>query len=349
MDYQQEQGFWEPVDRNDDTFVANEDSFVANSYAGDSQEPSGWTDDTMNEDLALPNGDAHIPTHPCKMDIPTDWKSGVTSFCCEKSVVNAINWFQRTNHCCLGYARTVKPNPEKKVKGRLNFACIHGISHCRKNIHLIPKIRETQRVNYVRCEMKICINQQKDGEWLLRSFDLEHINAAGEPAHLTGLDVYNSSRQAKAMVDKEALDLLKEFTAVKAPTTCIADRLSQKFGVNHTRQDVANRINNKLGSLMSESDLLNVNTILEEIIDGGGDVFAKYHEGTNKCRVLIIMTKYQKIDLNLSRPKVFVNDTTFGTNSENFKVNVVKLLVLLFKFLDLKLEIKLFAGLWNFE
>ena len=164
MDYEQEQGFWEPVDRNDDSFVANEDSFVANSYAGDSQESSGWTgvlggeddetggeeDDTLNEDLALPNGDAHIPTHPCKMDIPTDWKSGVTSFCCEKSVVNAINWFQRTNHCCLGYARTVKPNPEKKVKGRLNFACIHGISHYRKNILPIPKIHETQRVNYVR-------------------------------------------------------------------------------------------------------------------------------------------------------------------------------------------------------
>ena len=92
---------------------------------------------------------------------------------------------------------------------------------------------------------------------------------------------------------------------------------------------------------MSESDLLNVNTFLEEIIDGGGD--------TNKCRVLIIMTKYQKIDLNLSRPKVFVNDTTFGTNSENFKVNVLKLSALLFKFLDLKLEIKLLAGLWNFE
>ena len=100
---------------------------------------------------------------------------------------------------------------------------------------------------------------------------------------------------------------------------------------------------------MSESDFLNVNTFLEEIIVGGGDVFAKYHEDTNKCRVLIIMTKYQKIYLNLSRPKVFVNDTTFGTNSENFKVNVLKLSALLFKFLDLKLEIKLLAGLWNFE
>ena len=322
----EEQGLMEQVEQD------NEESFVADSYDGDSGEASGWTgviegEDDENgghedEDLDLPNGDLHIPTHPCNMEIPTDWKSGVTSFCCERSAVNAINWFQRVNHCCLGYKRTVKPNPEKNIKGRLNFACIHGINHHRINIHPKPKLREIQRVNNVGCEMKIFINQQKDGEWLLRSFDVEHVNAAGEPAHLTGLDVYKSSRQAKAMVDKEALDLLKEFTAVKAPTNAIADRLSERFGVNYTRQDIANRINNKLGALLSEdSDLLNVNTFLEEIIEGGGEVFAKYHEDTNKCRVLIIMTKYQKIDLNLSRPKVFVNDTTFGTNSENFKVN----------------------------
>ena len=141
------------------------------------------------------------------------------------------------------------------------------------------------------------------------------MNAAGEPAHLTGMDVYKSSRKAKEIVDKQALELLKEFTAVNAPTTSIADRLSDKYGVNYTRKDITNRINNKLGALMSESDQLNVNTFLEEIIDGGGEVFAKYHDGSNKCRVLIIMTQYQKIDLNLSRPKVFINDTTFGTNS----------------------------------
>ena len=58
------------------------------------------------------------------------------------------------------------------------------------------------------------------------------------------------------------------------------------------------RINNKLGILISQdSDVLNVNTFLEEIVDGGGDVFAKYNED-NKCRILLIMTKYQKIDLN---------------------------------------------------
>ena len=73
---------------------------------------------------------------------------------------------------------------------------------------------------------------------------------------------------------------------------------------------------------MSESDSDNVKIFLDEIVEGGGDVYAKYHDGSNKCRLLIIMTKYQKIDLNLSRPKVFINDTTFGTNAENFKVGI---------------------------
>ena len=43
-----------------------------------------------------------------------------------------MNWFPRTNKCSLGYKRTVKPNPERKVKGRLNFSCIYGLDHYRK-------------------------------------------------------------------------------------------------------------------------------------------------------------------------------------------------------------------------
>ena len=307
-------------------------SFVEDSCGEDE---SGWSGNIEGEeeqrkeedierhyDLDLPDGELHTPRHICIMDIPHDWKANVTSFCCPKSVLNAINWFQKKNQCCLGYKRTVRPNPEKNLKGRLNFACIHGISHHRKNIHPKPKFRKHQQVNNVGCQMKIFVNQQKDGEWRLRSYETEHVNANGDPAHLTGIDVYKSSRKAKAMVDEEALSLIKEFKAVNAPTNAVADRLSEKFGVNYTRQDIANRINNKLGALISQdSDVLNVNTFLEEIVEGGGEVFAKYHEDTNKCRILLIMTKYQKIDLNLSRPRVFINDTTFGTNSENFKVN----------------------------
>ena len=274
-----------------------------------------------SEDLELPSGDGHIPPHICSLEVPEHWIPDETWFCCEKSAVNALNAYQRANHCCLGFTRTVKPNPDRGVKGRLNIACIHGLKHYREKAHGKPKERGRQRVNFVGCNMRININQQKTGRWLLRGFKPDHLNDAGLPAHLTGLEVYNASRKAKAQVDKEALEMLKEYRAVNAPKNAMANRLSEKLGVSYTRQDVANRINNKLSKLMSdESDHLNVNTFLDEIIEGGGEVFAKYHKDSNKCRVLIVMTKYQKVDLNLSRPKVFVNDTTFGTNHENFKV-----------------------------
>ena len=149
-----------------------------------------------------------------------------------------------------------------------------------------------------------------------------HLNAAGKNAHITGEDVFKYSRKAKQVVDHQALEQIKEFRAVRAPVAAIAERLSDKLGVNYTRKDIANRIENKLPALMSEADSDNVKIFLDEIVEGGGDVYAKYHDASNKCRLLIIMTKYQKTDLNLSRPRVFINDTTFGTNSENFKVSL---------------------------
>ena len=56
------------------------------------------------------------------------------------------------------------------------------------------------------------------------------------------------------------MEQIKEFRAVRAPAAAIAERLSDKLGVNYTRKDIANRI-----------------------------------DASNKCRLLIIMTKYQKI------------------------------------------------------
>ena len=49
------------------------------------------------------------------------------------------------------------------------------------------------------------------------------------------------------------MEQIKEFRAVRAPAADIADRLSNKLGVNYTRKDIANHIENKLPALMSES------------------------------------------------------------------------------------------------
>ena len=107
---------------------------------------------------------------------------------------------------------------------------------------------------------------------------------------------------------------------MRAPAAAIAERLSD-------RKDVATLIENKLPSLKCESDSDNGKIFLDEIVEGGGDVYAKFHDASKKYRLLIIMTKYQKIDLNLSRRRVFIKDTIFFTNSENFKVTIQSLKV----------------------
>ena len=290
--------------------------------SGDGEADSIRSHDVQSEDiinLELPNGDGHIQDHVCQ-EVPLEWQKDVTSFCCEKHIVAAINSYQRRFFCSLGYKRTVKPNPEKNLRGRINVACINGLDHFRKGTHNIPTTRKKQRVNFVSCEMKIYINQQQNGMWVLRTFESEHITNHGEPAHLTGREVFKSSRQAKKLTDPVTKSLLKEFKKVNAPNNNIAARLSEKFGVNYTPKDVANRIA-KMGDLMNDSDKENIDQFLEEIVAGGGSVYAKYHEDNQeKCRVLIIQTDYMRRDLNMTRPKLFINDTTFGTNSEHFKV-----------------------------
>ena len=47
------------------------------------------------------------------------------------------------------------------------------------------------------CQM----NQQLDGMLVLRSFRVQHTNPAGEPAHLTGVDIFNSRRKAIERVE----------------------------------------------------------------------------------------------------------------------------------------------------
>ena len=54
------------------------------------------------------------------------------------------------------------------------------------------------------------------------------------------------------------MEQIKEFRAVRAPAAAIAERMSDKYGVNYTRKNISNRKINKLPALMSESDSNNV-------------------------------------------------------------------------------------------
>ena len=54
------------------------------------------------------------------------------------------------------------------------------------------------------------------------------------------------------------MEQIKEFRAVRAPAAALAERMSDKYGVNYTRKNISNRKVNKLPALMSESDSNNV-------------------------------------------------------------------------------------------
>ena len=62
------------------------------------------------------------------------------------------------------------------------------------------------------------------------------------------------SRQAKQAVEANAMEYIKEFKSVNAPTRAVADRVGQLFDVNYTTKDIVNRAR----KVMFDSDKTNV-------------------------------------------------------------------------------------------
>ena len=117
-----------------------------------------------------------------------------------------------------------------------------------------------------------------------------------------------------------------KLTKVNAPTKEIADDLHRETGVHFTTKDIINCAK-KYEDDIKDGQNVKLEDYLHEIIGGTenteskGKVFVKYDE--NKLiRVLTISTAIQQEELKLAKPKVFYTDTTFGTNSEQYKVHL---------------------------
>lgn len=63
-----------------------------------------------------------------------------------------------------------------------------------------------------------------------------------------------------------------------------------------------------------------VEETLAEIVDKEGEVQYTKKEGTNIVETLLVQTKEQKKHLLKCKPTLFQSDTTFGTQSEKFKM-----------------------------
>ena len=134
---------------------------------------------------------------------------------------------------------------------------------------------------------------------------------------------YNTTKKKFEEIVKTNVIKLKR---VNAPSKEIADDLLKETGCHFTTKDIINRAQ-KYDNDIKEGRNVKLEDYLHEIINGNGStktkgkVFAKYDEN-RLIRVLTISTAVQQDELKLAKPKVFYADTTFGTNSQNYKVHL---------------------------
>ena len=192
------------------------------------------------------------------------------------------------------------------VKGRRCYQCPHGVKRTSK----ATASRPAQRLKFSKCPVKINLNEQDDGSWLVTSCILEH---SGHPVTEQN---FLSHQQARKLTEEDK-KFVKGLVKARTNPRNIADVLSERTGMQLSSQAVRNFMNK-----MKEDDknVKTVETVLGELRDEGGDVRYKKEDGGNNVDVLWIHTREMKDMLSRCKPLVFECDTTFGTQSEGYKL-----------------------------
>ena len=92
-------------------------------------------------------------------------------FATEEAAVEAIAWSVKAM-CPLSkirYQKGVEKNGEY-IKGRRCYQCPHGVTRKSK----ATGARPSQRLKYTKCPVKLNLNEQDDGSWIITSCVLEH-------------------------------------------------------------------------------------------------------------------------------------------------------------------------------
>ena len=197
----------------------------------------------------------------------------------------------------------IKPNGDR-VKGRRCFQCCHGLKYTRK----VTDKRPWQKIKYTECPVKVNLNEQEDGSWMVTSLILDHV---GHP--VTQADFY--SHQVARQLEPKDKAYVKELVHARASAKNIANVLTERNGINYNSQDVRNIV---ARIKTTEEVVPTVEEALGEIKDNGGDVRYKKQSNTDNVEVLWIQTKDMKSQLSRSAPRVFECDTTFGTQVSLF-------------------------------
>ena len=181
----------------------------------------------------------------------------------------------------------VKPDGER-IKGRRCYQCCHGIKFTYKT----SEKRPWQRLKYKACPVKVNLNEQEDGSWMVTSLFLEH---SGHP--VTKADFY--SHQVARKMEADDKDYIKKLLKARANPTNIANVLTERKGIGYNAQDVRNiiaRIN------IDEQAVASVEDSLGELVDNGGDVRYKKQENTDNVEVIWVQTKDMRSQLARSSP-----------------------------------------------
>ena len=192
----------------------------------------------------------------------------------------------------------MKPDGER-IKGRRCYQCSHGIKFTSK----ASEKRPWQRLKFKGCPVKVNLNEQEDGTWMVTSLVLEHM---GHP--VTKANFYN--HQVARKLDTPDKEYVKELLKARANPKNIANVLTQRKGPSYNAQVVRNliaRIN------VDEQAVASVEESLGELVDNGGEVRYKKQNNNDNVEVIWVQTRDMRSQLSKSSPRVFECDTTFGT------------------------------------
>ena len=110
--------------------------------------------------------------------------------------------------------------------------CAHGIARSSKSTGQRP----LQHVKYTKCPVRVNLNEQDDGCWLVTTSVLHH---EGHP--VTSQDFFSHESFKRLTEDDESF--VKDLLRAKTSARNISDVLAQRMGRPYTYQDVKNIFN----------------------------------------------------------------------------------------------------------
>ena len=165
-------------------------------------------------------------------------------------------------------------------------------------------------------QVKLSIIEQDNSTWLRSNCSLKE-----HTGHVVSAAEYLKHRKIRNITAEDEA-LIKQLDEASAKPANIAAMLNSKGGHGQTYD--AQFIRNIKAKLdKTDGNAKTVEEALAEIVDKGGEVLYTKKDRTNNVETMLVQTEEQKKHLLKCKPTLFQSDTTFGTQSEKFKMYVL--------------------------